>query len=58
MSADDMNINTEVLMRTLILAMMVLLSACGGGNVSDDAIVDGRVYIGPPDCANHPELCR
>lgn len=45
-------------MRALILTLMVLLSACGGGNVSDDEMADGRVNIGPPDCANHPELCR
>ena len=32
------------------------LAGCGGGSVTDDDIP--TVQIGPPDCHNHPELCK
>ena len=38
----------------LLFIVLVLLSACGGG----DADEDDRKTINPPDCVTNPEACK
>lgn len=39
--------------QALYLSILLLLAACGGGEPEPG----DRTFIGPPDCANHPEAC-
>jgi hypothetical protein len=34
--------------------LCLLLQACGGGGSYEDP----PATVGPPDCKNHPELCK
>lgn len=40
-------------MRVLILVLLFLVSACGGGDPEEG----DRAFIGPPNCEARPLLC-
>lgn len=44
----------RLMVQAALAAVLVLLTACGGGDPDDD----GRAQVGPPDCRAQPELCR
>jgi hypothetical protein len=48
-------------MKTAALILALLLTACGGGNATEEEIAeadDAIDYPAPPSCKERPEICK